>query len=42
MPPQDHSIPEILGGSYFWRSINHMDREVTARSEFTCGKRYQE
>src|SRR4051794_29233870 len=25
----DHSIPEILGGSYFWRSINHIDGEVT-------------
>jgi len=25
----DHSIPEIPGGSYFWPSINHIDREVT-------------
>ncbi len=25
----DHSIPEILGGSYFWHSINHIDGEVT-------------
>jgi hypothetical protein len=25
----DHSILEILGGSYFWRSIIHIDGEVT-------------
>src|SRR5690242_10396892 len=25
----DYPIPETLGGSYFWRSVNHIDGEVT-------------